>query len=123
MGWLSGRTGLPMRGNPLWRFEPRRSAPALRPRFQEGGDAFLSVRLAAVLKGMVAFEALAVSLQGLAKSHLAASHGFVGFGAVAFLFVEVAQAKLRHANAVGLAGFPNELAPHSDSGIVVTLLN
>ena len=40
-------------------------------------------------------------------------------GALAFLLVEVAQAKLGDADAVGLEGLPNELAPDADSGIVV----
>ena len=40
-------------------------------------------------------------------------------GPVAFLFVEVAQAKLGNADAVGFERLPNELAPDADSGIVV----
>ena len=43
--------------------------------------------------------------------------------ALPFLFVKIAQAQFGHADTVGLERFPNELAAHADSRIIVASLN
>jgi hypothetical protein len=58
--------------------------------------------------------------RGLGKNHLPTRNNAVRSRAFPFLFVKIAQAQLGDADAVGLEGLPNQLAPHADSGILIS---
>lgn len=83
-------------------------------------EAFLAIDFAAVFEGVVDCEPLAVRFESLGEKHLPSRRGAVGGGSLPFLFVKIAQAQLGKADAVGLEGLSNQLAPHADSGIVVS---
>jgi len=90
------------------------------PRSQQRRNSFLAIDFAAVFKRLVACEALAVRFESLGEDHLPSRHGAVCGRALPFLFVKIAQAQFGNADAVGLEGLPNQLAPYADSGIVVS---
>ena len=60
---------------------------------------------------------------GCPKGHLSSRNGLVSSGALAFLFVKITQAQLGDADPVGPEGFPNQLAAHADTRIIIALLD
>src|SRR6266496_974332 len=80
---------------------------------------FFAKAFASVFDRVIAIEALAVSLQRRSESHFTTGHGFVSGGAFPFLLLKVAQAQLGDTDSIRLERFPNELAAHAESSIVI----
>ncbi|HEX5397686.1 MAG TPA: hypothetical protein VFY06_01375 [Verrucomicrobiae bacterium] len=68
---------------------------------------------------MIAFEPFMVGLQGVGKGHFPPRNRRLCGGALPLLFVKIAQAQLGDADSVGFERFPNQLAAHADSSIIV----
>ena len=91
-----------------------------RPRFQQRRNSFLAINFASLFQGMVAFEPFTISFERLGENHFAARN-CAGCGrALPFLSLKIAQAQLGDADSVGFERLPNQLAPHADSGIIVS---
>ena len=71
----------------------------------------------------VVLELLLVGCQSITESHFSPRNCRVCGGALPLLFVEITQAQFGYADSVGFERFPNELAAHSDSGIIISRLD
>jgi len=63
---------------------------------------------------------LLIGSQSITEGQLSPRNGRLRAGALSLLFVKIAQAQFGHADAVGFERFPNELAAHPDSGIIIS---
>ena len=89
------------------------------PGFQQSGNPFLPVCFAPLFERLVAVQPLTVGLQGIGKGHFSPRNRRLRRGALPLLLVEIAQPQFGDADSVGFERFPNQLAAHANSRIIV----
>ena len=84
---------------------------------------FLSASFASLFERLVAVGPLGASFPSVGKSHFSPRKRRPRSGALPLLFVEIAKPQFGCADSAGFERFPNQLAAHTNSRIIVSWLN